>query len=185
MKDKKKMIIVLSSLSIFVVIGFLIIAFPFFNEIKRSSKKLSSTQRDLKEMIRKNRELSYWREREDELENYLQELESVLVNPDMPVGFIEFVEEAASYHEVEVNVSLLSSPEENKDSFFTPLGIRITGWGEEQDCLAFLDRVEKSHYLLSIEEFSISSVDKERPGRGEREEGARMDLKIQILGYED
>ncbi len=178
------MIIVLSLVSAFVVTGFLIVVFPFFNEIKRSSEKLFSTQRDLKEMVRKNRELSYWRAREEELENHLRELESVLVNPDMPVEFIEFVEEAASYYEVEVNVSLLSSSEEEKDSFFIPLGIRITGWGEDQDCLAFLDRVEKSHYLLSVEEFSLSSVDGERTGRG-GEEGARMDLKIEVLGYED
>lgn len=133
-------------------------------------------------MIGRAGETSFWRKRYPEMNAHFQILESVFVNPDFPVDFIKFMEELAEKGGVEVEVSLVSGGSKKEE---TPcLRLNIVVKGETPACLAFLDKLESSAYLVGIEHFRLfkSEGRYQEDGRGNTE--LRMTIKVLTLEYE-
>lgn len=181
-------------LSIFVVviIFFLLLFFfiiPAFRSIVQTSEQLASRRQELAsiESLSKNfndfeKNFLLYKQGLEEMENLL-ERES-LIDPEIPISFINFFKEEAS----DFNLALKISPMglyKKEDEFWDYMNFRIEGTGRFVDIMRFLEKLENSRWL--IEETSIN-INRQEEFRSQSEqdiitESEYVEINLLIKAY--
>ncbi len=90
-----------------------------------------------------------------ESENF-SKLDNVLVDSQMPLGFIDYLEEAAFDSGIKVNFSPLVTRRE-LDEEWPSLGFQIDAVGDIEGILMFTKKIETGPYLVNIEGFNVEA----------------------------
>ncbi len=144
------LLVVFALLSLSVIAVFV---WPYFIEIKRMSKDLVSERDQVASLNMQISELSGFKK---EYNNYLpnlKKIESMFVDPQDPIGFIEFIENIAADQEIVLKMSpnLLSQDKQNS------IGFQLSGTGNFSNFSGFLKKIEYGPYLINIENLNIVS----------------------------
>jgi len=180
MEFKRQIIIISAVLSLSLVLLIRLAVYPLFKTIRSQSEELLSTKEKLMAITEKNKELFIWKEDYPGLEPDLMTIQALLVNSEMPIGFLQFLEKTAEGSGVSIETSLLSSADKGV-SIFPSLSFRLSLIGLFPNCLKFLDKLENAPYLLEIQGLTSSRLSEERL-RMERYQGfSKEDTELSLL----
>ncbi|MBU3964428.1 hypothetical protein KJ562_01710 [Patescibacteria group bacterium] len=179
-------------LSIFLIILtvfllFMFCIFPALRAINLSSKELALRRQELAsieflaqsfEDFEKN--FQFYEEGLAEMDNLLQ-AES-LIDPEIPVSFINFFKEEA----LNLNLVLKISPvafHENNNGQWDYMVFRIDGMGKFVDAMKFLEKLENSRWLIKETTFDISSVRQVQGAEESKFGGDYVEIYLSIEAY--
>jgi len=145
------------SLAIFGIIIIFLIAFiiyPLFNEIKKNSEDLIFTKQKLLSFGVKIEDLERLQSLWQEIEPNFNKIDQLFVNPEVPVGFINFLEITSQDCNLSVQVSPGSPSHAGKD-LWPSLTFQIILSGSFPDSLKFLEKLKTSPYLIEFQNLNI------------------------------
>jgi len=130
-------------LSIFVFIALVIlmtvfIIYPLFGEIKNNSKELISQKESLTTLETKIVDLERFKILYKELEEILEKIDNLFIDPEVPVEFIGFLEKTAEDCQLTIKISFASFKKIEKDSW-PFLTFQTTSVGSFSNFLHFLE----------------------------------------------
>ena len=149
--NKKNIILFLTSLFLILILAIFII-YPLFSAIKKDSADLVSVKKEILFFSQKSGDAGKIKENFSQVEPSLKKIESLFVNSEVPISFIEFLEQTA----LGCNLNISISPSDNKKSdtdYWESMTFQINLAGSYQDILKFLEKIESADYL--IEEQSL------------------------------
>jgi len=182
--QKKKIVIAFMGSALTVCLFFFFLIYPIFKQIQVRSIELTLAKAEFQNALSRTEEISFWRQRYSEINAHFQILKSVFVDSNFPVDFIKFIEGLAEKSGGEVQISLITSASKKEgEAPCMRLGIIVKG--NTPNCLAFLDKLENSAYLVSIEHFKLFKPEGSYRVDDEGGTELRMTIKVLTLGYED
>jgi len=161
MSQSKKIyltIFLFSSLSL-CLIFFLIL--PLLREIKESARLLISEKEkiiSLKERVEKLKEFESFHQ---DLDKNLEKVNKLFIQPEVPIGFIEFLEKTAKDCKAKITISSFSFSKKKKENW-QPISFQIKIKALPQDCLRFLEKIENSPYLIKIQNLNMKKIKTEK-----------------------
>ena len=80
--------------------------------------------------------------------------EGIFINPDIPIPFIEFLEEASQASQLELDI-VPSDPERVKGDPWSSMDFSLTLEGRYPDFVEFIEKLESAPYLMELRNLSI------------------------------
>ena len=148
------------SIAGFILLIILMIVFaiyPLFKDMKNNSQELISQKEKFAVLGTKISNLENFKIIYKELEETLDKIDDLFTNPEVPVGFISFLEKSAKESQIEIEISSSPSPKSKKD-FWPSLNFQITSTGSFTNFLKFLEKIENSQYLVEIENLNVNRI---------------------------
>ena len=151
-------------LIIFGILGALLVVFlvvPIFREISRTSQDF---------FLEKNK-MAYFKEERSNIQKIeniyktyqpdLDKIESLFFDPEVPVGFVGFLEKTAIDSQIKLEISSLAKKTE-KEELWPSLSLQLLTTGSFNNFLKFLEKIENSFYLIEITDLNVRKLtDKE------------------------
>ena len=182
--EKKKIAIAFIGSALIVCLFFFFLIYPIFKRIQILSMELTLAKVGLQDALNRTEEMAFWRQRYSEINAHFQILRSVFVDPNFPVDLIKFIEELAEKSGVKAEISLITSASKKEgEAPCMRLGIIVKG--DTSNCLAFLDKLENSAYLASVEYFKLFKPENSYQANDEGKTELKMTIKVLVLEYED
>lgn len=151
--------------------------FYLFRRLKRTSSELLSTRRRLRKMMEEEARIKKWEKGAFAAPASLRKMKGALVDPEVPLSFLNSLEEAAEKAPLSYDISVsVPRGKKEKKGKFGKLEAEVETEGSFPASLRFLDYLENSPYLIKTERLSFSSP--------EGKSGVRMELLIQLVSYE-
>ncbi len=162
MNPKKK---IYTSLAIFGAVYLLLIlfiVFPLFRGIKKHSEELVSEREGLISLTNEIENLETSEKFYKANQANLEKIEELLINREVPIEFITFLEQNAENSQLESKISLLASGGKETDPW-PSLSFQVLLKGSFPDFLKFLERLENGPYLTEILNLNIQKATKGSP----------------------
>lgn len=157
MISPKRKIYFLSLLFTFLILLFIFcFIFPLFSTIKKDSLKYLSLKEELASIEQKKRELINIRKTYNDITPGLAKIESLFVDQNEPVEFINFLEKSAQELNLSIQISLLNKEPEKKS--WPGLYFQIKTAGSFPNFMKFLEKLESSPYLTEVENLIIRRI---------------------------
>ena len=147
-------------LIIFTLLGVCLIVFlihPLFSGIKKSSQDLLSQRQTLVSFEAKVESLERFKTLYLEIKPDLEKISTLLVNLEVPVEFISFLEETSQDCQVLMEISPTSAARTKKDPW-PSLAFQINSMSSFPKFLKFLEKLETSPYLIKIQNLNINKL---------------------------
>ena len=153
--DKKKTQILGIAFLGFLILSCFLASF-LFKEIKKSSKSLSLTKRELAIIIGKTKQTSVLKEKMSILRPDLEKIKRVFINTETPIDFFQFLEKTAKDQQISIKTSISAKMEKEN-----ALAFNLSLAGPFPNCLQFLGKMETAPYLIEIENFTARQLPQE------------------------
>lgn len=177
MTTTNKIILSIITFIILVVLIIVFIIYPLFGEIKKNSNELISQKESLATLEVKIANLEKFKILYKDLEKILEKINNLFIDPEVPVGFIGFLEKNAEDCQLTIKISLTSAKKTEKDPW-PSLTFKITPTGPFPNFLKFLAKIENSPYLIEIQNLNVS-----RLGKGETSPLVNIQANLSIKVY--
>jgi len=189
MNFKQKIYVSIFVIAIIFFLLLLFCIFPTFRSIIETSEQLASRRQELAsiESLRQNfddfeKNFLFYKQGLEEMENLL-ERES-LIDPEIPISFINFFKEQAS----DFNLALKISPmgfHQKEDGFWNYMNFRIEGTGRFIDIMRFFEKLENGRWLIEETSMSISRQEEFKPQPGQEiiADGDYVEINLLIKAY--
>ena len=159
MNSKKK---IYTSLAIFGAVYLLLIifiVFPLFRGIKKHSEELVLERKNFASLINEIENLETSEKFYKVNQANLEKIEEILINREVPIEFITFLEQNAENSRLESKISLLAVGGKETDPW-PSLSFQVSLKGSFPDFLKFLERLENGPYLTEILNLNIQKAAK-------------------------
>ncbi len=138
----------------------LLLVCPLLKSIAQESKQLENRKAELIAAKTLSSGLKDFKKNYQFYQNGLSQINDMLkqeslVDPEMPVQFINFIKKQAQ----ELGISLKIIPlgaEEEKSKFWNYLNFRIEGTGRFNSLMQFTEKIEYGRWFIDIEQLSLS-----------------------------
>lgn len=137
------------------LISFLI--YPSFSAIRENSQALLQEKNKIAFLVQEE-------EGREKLENFYQlykqdlaSLEAIFFDVDLPLDFINFLEESANQTQVQIRVSSIKK-DVNKEDSWPILLIQLAIVGHFPNSSEFLERLETGPYLAEVLDLSVKKL---------------------------
>jgi hypothetical protein len=170
-KNKINLTIVVFLLLIILIVVF-VVSF-LYREIKNNSQEVLLEKQKLAILESKITNLEKFRIIYKNLEEILVKIDGLFTDPEVPVDFITFLEDAAEESQINIKISPVALPQSKEDPW-PSLGFRITSINSFPDFLMFLEKLENSQYLIEFQNINISS----KEGAAGRQVAASLLIKV-------
>lgn len=157
MSSKNKIYLYLAIFLVTSLIFFFLIIPYFLKKIQEKSEELVSLE---KESVSLQKEIENLRQLEGIYQYYQPELVKVkemLIDSEVPVEFINFLEGNAQISQQEIDISLFPQ-KKTKDEPWPVLSFRVSTSGSPSEFLKFLEKLENSPYLIEIFNLNIQKM---------------------------
>ncbi|MFH1509805.1 MAG: hypothetical protein ABID67_01485 [Candidatus Nealsonbacteria bacterium] len=157
MSSKQKNNISISFFLIFFISIFFLVIYPLFKDIQSSAKELSLQENKLITLQLKIDGLEQFKNVYKGLEGDLKKKDDLLVNLEVPVEFINFLENEAQQSNLDFEITSANNYTDN----FNPWSYIIfqaTANGNFSNLVKFLERVENDLYLIEIININIKEA---------------------------
>ena len=154
------------SLAVFsiLIIFFIVFAIePLFIGVKNISKDLIFQRQQFASLKTKIKELQEFKVFSQTQENNLDKVAKLFINSDLPVEFISFLESVSYDCRIPIKISSLPSKKEKQDKWQS-LNFQIISFGAFPEILRFLEKLENSPYLITIQNVNIKEFTGGAPG---------------------
>ena len=128
--------------------------YPLFKEIKKNSEDLITFRKELISLEAKIENLRKFKEIFQTLQPDLEKIDKLLVDSEVPIDFIKFLEKTAIDSQVLIEISATSSKTIQTDPW-PSLGFQIILTSSFQNYLKFLEKLETSPYLIEIQNLIV------------------------------
>lgn len=145
------------SIFIFLVSFFLICFFvlnPLLKSIKEMAKELSTQEDKLITLQLKIDNIEQFKTTYEEIEGTLSKMDDLLINFEVPVDFINFLENEAKQFNLDFKISSAIN-QNTKNNPWPSIVFQATADGEFVNLLKFLDTIENSPYLIDVKNINI------------------------------
>ena len=170
---KKKTYITLAAFSSIHLLLILFVIFPLFQDITKGAKELLSKREKLASLEVKTQKAAVLRKKLQVLKSDLEKIQNLFVDFQMPIEFLQFLEETAKNCDVSVDISLLGKREKELD-------LRLSLIGTFPNCLKFLDKLESAPYLVKIGDFTARKLEKIEQKEASMQ-NVKFDFSIEVL----
>lgn len=153
--NKIKVSIVFFATSIVLIVCFVIL--PVFSNIESGSREMAKQEGNLVVLETKISNLEEFQATYKGLEEALANIEDLFINSDVPIEFINFLENAASNSSLKIEISSAAKQTVKGDTW-PSISFQGQVIGSFPDFLKFLNRVENSSYLVEVKSLSIASI---------------------------
>ncbi len=154
MSTKNKIYIALTILGLLSIVLAVFVVSPFLGKIKNNSQELISQKQAFAKLEIKIENLKQFKVLYQNLKPSLAKIDILFVDKDVPVNFIEFLEESARHSQVSAEISLFPLKEIKEDPWDS-FRFQIAATGSFPDFLKFLEKLENSYYLVEIQNLNI------------------------------
>lgn len=124
---------------------------PTLKDIKHISQNLFKIESDLRNIEKRVENLRNFKRQFPSLRENLSLFEKSIVDKELPIDFINFLENVASSNQILFEISLLNK---GKDL----LSFQINAIGSPQNIFRFLEKIENCPYLLQGEKIVITKM---------------------------
>lgn len=152
------------------------LAYPLFNNIVGISQELLNYGKKTAFIHRQNEYLGYFKELYNNNQEAMEQIDSIFVDANNPVDFIEFLEDIAVESSIEADIHLIP-PKKKTDTEPSKILIRISAEGDHLSILSFCEDLETGPYLIEIQDISLSKA----IFQNDLEEASSAILKAEIL----
>ncbi|MBZ9572717.1 hypothetical protein KJA17_00775 [Patescibacteria group bacterium] len=185
MTAKRKIYII--SICFFVIFTLAIIfgITPLVGEIKKSSENLIFQKRAFNLFQSQLKDLENFQKNYSLYQSTLERIEKSFVVLEAPIDFIEFLEKEAQKSDLKIEISPLTLPPAETDPWGST-GFQISVGGPFPSCLKFLERLERSPYLVEIFQLNIERIEEKGNRRFEGLSPGDVSFNIALKAfYED
>jgi len=131
--------------------------YPLFIEIKKNSKDLISQKQTIQALEAKIENLEKFKILYQDLKPDLEKINTLFVDPEVPIEFISFLEKTSADCEVLIKIS--SAPaKKTKTDPWPSINFQIFTFSSFPNFLKFLEKLENSPYLIEISNLSIQRI---------------------------
>jgi hypothetical protein len=141
--------------------------FLFF-KIQEGSRKILTSKGDIKTANLQTKEVQKFMSKYSEYKPNLERIDKMFADPQNPLDFIEFLESTAFSSNIELSISPMTSV---KDGQSKAISLSLTLSGDFSGTLAFLERLERGPYLISVKNMEAENTEK----------SAKTTLSINVL----
>ena len=155
---------------IYLSIGFFIVFFaafviflilPVFNDIIKNSEELMLQKRELALQGERAKNFEQFNQFYNKNKEGLEKAGNLLINFDVPIDFINFLEKVSAESSIIIKISSASSKPAGKELWAT-LSYQISATGSFQNFLKFLSKIESSPYLIEVQGLNITKPGKQQ-----------------------
>ena len=145
-KNRYSLIIILGLISLLLIVFF---CYFLYSEIRKISQETIFLKTKIVSM-------ENFRKIYPTLSPNLKKVDNLFINPDLPIGFIKFLEETAKQQQLNIEISLEPGKRKEGDWSFLIFEIRTTGL--VINFLRFFEKIENSPYLIEIKDLTMHRI---------------------------
>ena len=142
------------SFSIILILTVVSVVMPVFNEIKSNSEDLAKREENLVAIETKISNLEKFRLAYKELRETLSEIDTLFIDSEVPVEFINFLEKTAGDNSLEIEISSAVA-QTVKGDIWPSIVFQTQITGSFSDFLKFWKKVESSIYLIEVKNLNV------------------------------
>ena len=158
LKAKQKIKIDIVVFSLFLVLIIFLAIVPLSSQLKKDSKNLATKKSALIFLENQIKALNDFQNSSSKYQEKISKLNSSFVSKEAPIEFIEFLEKEAKKQGLKISLSSNMTPVEQKENSLT-VGFGATLTGDFPDVLVFLQKMEKSPWLIKVEQVNINRIE--------------------------
>lgn len=158
LRPKEKILISIAAFAGSFVLLTILIIYPLLKEINKNSgefvflkKQLIQSQNEIEGL--KTSAALYKAHQGD-----IEKIDKLFVNADMPIEFMNFLEESALKSQLDLEVSSMASPSKKESGSWPSIYFQVLMAGSFSQCLKFLEKMENSPYLINILDLNIKKL---------------------------
>lgn len=136
-----------------------LLVYPLGMKVKSKSDQLKRKQEKIAEVETQSRRLGKLQRVLKKSKADFQKLDQLFIEPEAPVGFLEFLERAAADSDLELNITPSAGEKLNREPW-PPTFFEVTGKGSFQNCVEFATKIETAPYLLRIQKLNLEQAEK-------------------------
>jgi len=130
---------------------------PLSSQLSSGSKNLAAKKGVLLFLENQIKALNDFQNSDLEYQQKITKLDSSFVSQEAPIEFIEFLEQEAQKQRLKISLSSAAGVSEQKGGRLT-MGFMATLTGRFPNVLVFLNKIEKSPWLIKVEQIDIGRV---------------------------
>lgn len=156
------------SLAIFFIVALLFIVlliYPFFREIKKASGELLLQKINLFYHLEEIKNLKSSKDFYGINQKNLEKINEQFIDPEVPVGFIRFLEKNAADSWLSMEIIPTGAPKKDSDLLWPSLFFRISANGSSLNFLKFLEKLENGPYLTEIINLNLKKITEEKTNK--------------------
>jgi hypothetical protein len=173
---KKKYLIIISFWTISFLLIIFLIVLPLITSIQSHAASIRREQNELLLLTAENQNIQNFKDRYQNQEN-VQKIKDFFAEPEVPIAFIVFLEEAAREAEITLEISPLPQGEKG----IRVLRFFLRGKGSFLGFYNFLARLEEIPFLVDIETLDVRK--EKRPGEQVFNEDTKIEFSLSINVY--
>jgi hypothetical protein len=156
MKSNKKNSAIFFIFALIIAALIILGAWPLKDGIKKDSEDFVSAKNEVSTFESQINEIENFKNSYETYKGNLEKMDQLFVDSENPVGFIKFLENAASDSNINLQISILpySGNEEPSLSF---IFFQLFPKGKFDDILSFINKVEFGSYLVEINSLTIEN----------------------------
>ena len=155
---KNKINLSLAVFSILIIFLIVFVIDPLFKGIKNNSNDLIFQKQQFVSLETKIKDLQEFKVFSQNEKKNLEKIAKLFINPDLPVEFISFLENISNDCQIPIKISALPSKKEKEEAIWQSLNFQISCSGAFPKFLRFLEKLENSPYLITIQNVNINDV---------------------------
>ena len=155
--SKNKIILTIVAFLLFIVLMVVFVVDPLYQKIRNNSQDVLFQKQKLAVLESKINSLEKFKIIYKNLEEILIKIEDLFTDPEVPVGFIAFLENTADESQLTIKISPAALSKSEQDPW-PSLGFRVSSKDDFPNFLKFLEKVENSHYLIEFQNLSVDSL---------------------------
>jgi len=143
-----------------VVVTLLIVAFfvfPLLKKIQATSNEIKSQKEKYITLENQIKELEEFKMLYQDLAVFLEKIDQLFVDPEVPVDFIGFLEKKAAESYLTITISP-STPGKGAQDYWPSLGFHVSSKGYFPNFMKFLEKLESSPYLIEIRSLNVNQA---------------------------
>lgn len=174
LENKKKIYLVIAvSVISFVVLGFFVIN-PLFEQIKKASLDITLERITFMALEKQIMAFDDFKQSFKNYEQDFQKIKASFVNKAVPLPFINFLENQAKIHNIELSISIVPFAQAEEGLWQKTL-FQLSLQGGFNGCLRFLEQLENSPWFLDITSLNVSKA-----GFNPKSEQSNVELSLEI-----
>lgn len=172
---KKEIYIIISAFFLLAVFLVLFSVYPLSKEIAQSSRELVSQINSRLLLKSQYDEAGNFKQKYESYQQNLAKIDSLFIDPQNPVDFIEFLEKTASDLGIKLQIS---SPAYSKEGNSAYESFQLSSSGSFSNTLKFASQLEAGQYLIKIQNLNIGSNKNMQDKKQTGQVGADISIKV-------
>lgn len=160
MNNKRKIYLTLGISVVLIAILIILFISPLFKEVKKNSEDFISKKKELSSLEFEMQNLEIMKAKYQNYKSNYELIDSLFINPEVPIDFIRFLEKLASVLKISIKISLSNNPE-TENQPWPSLYFQLSTTSSFLNFSKFLEKLENSSYLIEVQSLNIKKLTEE------------------------